>query len=95
MQMIVLLHEEHVCGAKNHKRGDEVDPVCKNSIRAKEDKPEAYRQLQRQIKKAHRHMAHLQLVRHQLIAVLPVRFPKMLVQHDAMEDGQATVNAAK
>ena len=38
-------------------------------------------------------MAHLQLIRHQLVRMLTVRLAQILVQHYSMADSQATIHA--
>ena len=93
VEMVVLLHEEHI-RTTQHKTGhDQIDPVSKQGIRAEIDESQGDNQLDAHIQEADHDMAHPQLIGHQLIRMLAVRLPQMLVQLDAMRDRQAAVHA--
>lgn len=92
MQVIVFVHKYHIrqyqCCTCTHK----IYPVRQQCIRAKINKTERYYQLHSHIQQAHRHVAHLQFVRHQLVRMFSVCLSQMLMQHHAMEDGHTAIN---
>lgn len=92
VQMVVLLHKQHIGDGQEQGRGEQIDPVRQHRRGAEVNEAKRHRQLQGHINQRHRHVAHLQLIRHQLIGVLAMRLPQILVQQDAMEDGHAAVD---
>ena len=45
MQMIILLHEQHVGDTKYNQCADKIEPMCKRRVRNQEDKAEGDDQL--------------------------------------------------
>ena len=64
----------------------------KNRIRAKINKPKRHNKLQSHIEERHLHMPNLQLIRHQLVRMLPMRLPQILMQHNPVTDSQHTIH---
>ena len=61
-------------------------------VRHTKHKRQGNRQLQAHVEKRNLHMPDFQLIRHQLIGVLPMRLAQVLMAHDAMDNRAATVN---
>ena len=92
MEVIILLHEQHIGRHQHQARHDQVDPVRQHRLRAQVDEAQGNHQLDDHIQQRDHHVAHPQLVRHQLVGVLAVRLAQVLVQHDAVDDGQRAVH---
>ena len=92
MQMIVLLLEQHIRHGQYHSCTQEVHLMRQDIIRTHIDEAQRHHQLQGHIQQAHLHVTNLQFVSHQLISTLPVRLIQVLVQHDAVADGQYTIH---
>ena len=92
MQMIVLLLEQHIRYCLHYEGTDQIHPVAKDIIWAQIDESQAHHQLHRHIQQTHLHVANLQFVRHQLVGVFAMCLAQVLVQHDAVADGQYTIH---
>ena len=93
MQMVILLHEEHIGYGKEKHNTNHITPMSKDCVGDNVNHDERDDQLQEHIERAHYHMTHPQLIRHQLIRMLAVRLTKPLVQHDTVDDSQTAVHA--
>lgn len=93
VEMVVLLHEEHIRHTKYQQHANQISPVPRGRG-GNEDHPGADRELQQHIKAGHQRMLHPQLIGHQLVSVLAMRLAQGLVQHDLVADGQHGVHAA-
>ena len=93
MEVVVFSHEEDVGGAEQEKDGGEIDPARGGGVGHEQDCGGADGQLQERVERRHLHVADVQLVRHQLVGVLAVCLAEVLVQHDAVADGQHRVHS--
>ena len=93
MQMIILLLKQHICHTQYQHSTYQVHPMRQYRIRTQVDKPKRHHQLHSHIQQRYLHMTYLQFIRHQLIRMLPMRFPQILMQQDTMTDGQATIHS--
>ena len=87
MQMVVLLHEQHICYGEKEKDTDEVYPMCKYGIGNKVYKAKGNGELQKHIEARYLYMPDFKLIRHNLIRMLSMRLPQILMKHDAVADG--------
>ena len=85
--MIILLHE-HQIGTS-----EENNLQPKRQIAWPDEIPHTADSLQRHIDPRHYQMRHLQLVCHNLIHMLLMRFHQVLTQQDTVQDGEPPVNA--
>ena len=93
MQVVVFLLEKHICHSENHQSAHQIPPVRRNGIGAQINESQRHGQLHTHVDASHHRMRHLQLIRHQLIRMLPVSLAQILVQQDAVAYGQNTVHA--
>ena len=92
MQMVIFHLKQHVSHGQHDARCHQIDLVRQHGVRAQVDESQRHHQLQAHINQRNHHMTHLQLIRHQLVRVLSVRLPQVLMQHNAVENGQRTVD---
>ena len=90
--MIVFLHEQHIRHSQYYTCTNEVDPMRQHCIRTQIDEAKCYCQLHRHIDECDSNMPHIQLVTHQLESMFAVCLAQILVQHDAVDDGQTTIH---
>ena len=91
--MVVLLHEDDICRAEHEQHRGEVDPACRGAVREQQDRDGAYQELQQGVESRHGHMPDAEFVGHQLVGVLAVRLSEVLVEHDAVADGEHGVHS--
>ena len=92
MDVVVIFHKEQICQGENGGDGDQIAPVPGRGIRDDEHHHQRNRHLQSHIDKRHRHVAHIQLICHQLISMFAMRLPKILMQHNTMDNGTTAIN---
>ena len=90
--MVILLHEEQIGDRKEEHNTNHIAPMSKDCVGDNVNHDERDDQLQEHIERAHHHMTHPQLIRHQLIRMLAVRLTKPLVQHDTVDNRQTSVH---
>lgn len=93
MEVVVFSHEDDVGGAEQEQDGGEIDPARGGGIGQEQDGGGADGQLQQGVERRHLHVADVQFVGHQLVGVLAVRLAEVLVEHDAVADGQHRVHS--
>ena len=93
MKMIILHLKEYVRHRHDGPRNEQINPVRNDGIRHHIDRYQRKSQLQYHIDAAYDHVRYLQFVRHQLEHMLAMRLSQILMQHDAMADGQHAVQA--
>lgn len=91
VQMIILLHKEQICQSQYRYYHYQIYPMRQHRIRNQIDKYQRYRQLQHHVQHSHLYMTDFQFIGHQLIRMLPVCFPQILMQHDAVYNGEARI----
>ena len=93
MEVVVFSHEDDVGGAEQEQHGGEIDPARGGGVGQEQDGGGADGQLQQGVERRHLHVADVQFVGHQLVGVLAVRLAEVLVEHDAVADGQHRVHS--
>ena len=83
--MVIFSHKQEVCQSEDNQHCHRVRPL--QAVRYGKQAARDY-QLQDKIKGGNRSVRDMQLVGHQLVGVLAVRLAQMLVQKDAVDDGQ-------
>lgn len=94
MRPVVPPHEEDVGDGEDDERTDQIDPVDKHEGEAGKrgeawaapDEAEGNQQLEGHIHQLDYNVAETELIRHQLIRVLPVGLTEVFVQQNPMDD---------
>lgn len=93
MQMVILLLEKYIRYGQHDNCAKEIYPMGQNSVGTKVNKTKRYNKLHSHVQERHLHVADLEFVCHELVCVLAVGFAEVFVEHDAVADGQAAVDA--
>ena len=93
MKVVILLHKQHIGGNQDNAHRHKVNPMRQNGIRHQINHAQGNGKLQPHIDEAHSYVVHSQFVSHKLIGVFAVSLAKILVEHDAVKDGAAAVDA--
>lgn len=93
MQVVVLLHKPHIHQSQEHNHAKQVNPMCQKSVRDQVDEHQRDYQMEGHVEHGNGHVRNAQLIGYELVDVLAVSLAQGIVELDAVDDGQAAVNA--
>ena len=89
--MVILLHEQQIRDEQHQADTQQVAPVPQGRVR-NQDHPRANDQLQHHVQRRDHRVLHPQLIRHDLVGMLPVRFSQVLMQQDPVNNREHRVD---